>query len=217
MPILQLFTVVRLDWRHRSPALARLALAAAGGEPLDLPRWRVRHWSLTTLLALHVPFIFLLGLAHGFELNHVWQEAALAALAPVVALVAVRDRGFASLATSSGLLLDSALVLHNSGNHPASYVHLLGMLVLIGLYHEWVASVLAIPTVVALHVGSLWLDARAAAAHTHAIEAAPGPPSTWPILAAAALGATSWVAFFWLSNPRRGVGSHRSAAAQSPE
>ena len=121
------------------------------GRPISDERWEGRHRGITLLMWLHVPALFAVGLLTG---HTAWHSAA--DVAPIVAsgLVARRtslSRSVRSGATTLGLVVCSAALVHLSGGNVEMHFHFFVVVGVITMYQDWVPFGLALFFVVAHH------------------------------------------------------------------
>jgi PAS domain S-box-containing protein len=126
------------------------------GARLTRNEWRARHRILVTVVALHLPALWLYGVLTGHGVGH-----ATVYLVPAAALLGIAlwggSRRACSLAASTGLLFCSAAVVQISGGVPETHFHYFVAIALIALYEEWLVYAAAIAFVVVQHaiMGSL--------------------------------------------------------------
>jgi PAS domain S-box-containing protein len=126
------------------------------GARLPLEEWRTRHRILATVIAVHLPALWVYALLTGHGVAH-----ATASLLPVAALLGVagwgRGRRVRSLAAATGLLSCSAAAVHLSDGLVEAHFHYFVAVALVALYEEWLVYVVAIGFVVLQHgiMGSL--------------------------------------------------------------
>src|SRR3954447_9904294 len=120
------------------------------GRGLAEPDFEARHRLITFILALHIPGIVIYGMATG----HSFDEGLLHA-APVAALlVGALVPGWRlrrSLSASLGLLVSSAVLVHQSGGLIEMHFHYFVAVAIIALYQEWLVYLTAILFVLIEH------------------------------------------------------------------
>lgn len=120
------------------------------GRGLSEPDFEARHRLITVILALHLPVIVIYGVATG----HSFDEGLVHA-SPVVALLGgallpgMRLRR--SLSASLGLLVSSAVLVHQSGGLIEMHFHYFVAVAIIALYQEWLVYLTAILFVLVEH------------------------------------------------------------------
>ncbi|MFL5805682.1 MAG: PAS domain-containing sensor histidine kinase [Roseiflexaceae bacterium] len=103
------------------------------------------------LLWLHVIGLACFGILGRYGVLHSISEAALVALAALVAVRPGRNRRFHAGAASVGLITASAILVHLSGGYIEMHFHFFVALIVISLYQDWVPFLLAIGYVVLEH------------------------------------------------------------------
>ncbi|HSP38751.1 MAG TPA: HAMP domain-containing sensor histidine kinase [Frankiaceae bacterium] len=120
------------------------------GRGLAEPDFEVRHRLITVILALHLPAIVIYAMAthHSFDVGLL--HASTVAVLLVGALVpGARLRR--SLAASVGLLVCSAVLVHQSGGLIEMHFHYFVAVAVIALYQEWLVYATAILFVLVEH------------------------------------------------------------------
>ena len=131
-------------------AAGALRAALPQGRSLPAAQWRSRHETVVMLLVLHAALLPAWGVLNGHGVAHAVAEVVpLAVLALVGA--AARSRALASSATSTGLVLSSALVLHFGGGHTFLHFHFFVMVGVLALYQDWLPFLLTIGLVLLDH------------------------------------------------------------------
>ena len=156
------------------PSLRRLSdsLRNALPEGRSLPErvWRRRHTGLVVLLWLHAAAVTVVALARGYTLPHSAFEAGVLILFATVASNPRLGRRVRSMASVAGLVSASAVLVHLSSGNIEMHFHFFVMVVLIGLYQDWVPFLLAIGYVV-IHHGTIGvLDPGSVYNHPGAIQ-----------------------------------------------
>jgi signal transduction histidine kinase len=166
------------------------------GNTLDDEAWRRRHAVVSWLLLLHVPGLFLFGLALGQPLGLTLWAAGI----PFACLVAsrlVHHRRTASIFVTAGLVYSSAALVGLSRGSIEAHFHFFIIIGFIALYQDWVPFLWNIAFTVLSHgIGSVW--------ETNLIFNHPsGQQSPWlwsAIHGMAVLFACGGVVIFWKSS-----------------
>ncbi len=163
------------------------------GNTLSDEAWNRRHLLLQWLLLLHVPGLFIFGLARGYRVVDVAETVAV----PFALLVLgrlMRTRRLASFFITAGLVFCSAALVGLSGGTIEAHFHFFIMIGFIALYQDWVPFLWNIVFTVLSHgFGSafrsdLIFNHHAGIAH----------PWTWSVLhGVAVLAACVGVVLFW--------------------
>jgi signal transduction histidine kinase len=115
----------------------------------------VRHRALLTALWIHVPALFVFGLANHKTVRHMLFEAGIvAAIAATVTFLPIvkANRDASTALVSIGLLTCSAILIHLSGGFIELHFHFFVVVVALTLYEDWVPFLVA-AAYVALHHG----------------------------------------------------------------
>ena len=135
-----------------------LALRTAGmrrflptGRQLEDLDFQARHRLLTTILALHLPVLVIVGLVTGHGVAPTLGTALAVGLLLAAAL-APGPRRRRSLSASLGLLSCSALLVHFAHGASEAHFHYFVAVALIALYQDWAVYALAFTFVVLEHV-----------------------------------------------------------------
>jgi diguanylate cyclase len=120
------------------------------GQSLPDDVWRFRHRCLGWLLRAHVAVVFTLGVVQGHGALHSGAEAGSIAICAVLAASQGR-RQFAAAMTAVGLVLSSAVIVHQSGGLIEAHFHFFVMVGVLTLYQDWRPYLIAIGFVVAHH------------------------------------------------------------------
>jgi signal transduction histidine kinase len=136
---------------HQS-RLSRLRRLLPRGDTLPDAVWEKRHRFLVALLAAHAVLLAAFGVAMGYSVVHSVLEGALipASFAAAAVVIPASHRVRAGLVTV-GLLSCSALLTHFSGGYIEAHFHFFIVVLIIGLYEDWVPFVLALGYVVLHH------------------------------------------------------------------
>ena len=170
----------------------RAVLPRGGGLPADV--WHRRHTGLVLLLWLNAAGLAVFGILTGYSVVHSLAEAAIVALAAVVAGYTARNHLVASAVATLGLLSASAILVHFSQGSIEAHFHFFVMVTIIILYQDWVPFLLAIAYVVVHHAFFGLVAPNSVFNHSAAIE----NPVKWAfihglfILGATVAGLTVW-------------------------
>jgi diguanylate cyclase (GGDEF)-like protein len=131
------------------------------GRPLSDVRWEARHRGMAIVLWLHVPALFVIGLATRHAVVHSLTDVVPVAACGVLAFAPGRTRHFRSTAVTLGLVLCSAMLVHLTGGNVEMHFHFFVVVGVITLYQDWVPFGLCLVFVVLHHgvVGVLNPDA----------------------------------------------------------
>lgn len=164
------------------------------GRGLPYDTWTLRHRAIVSILSLHVPAIIVFSLFRGYSLDHSVTEGLLVAPFAFVGAWKVLSPTVRTIATTIGLLMASAVLVHLAAGSTEMHFHFFVMVGVITLYQDWRPFGLGI-VFVALHHGVIgMLDPSGAFNHT----AAWNHPWTWAvihalfILGASAAYITGW-------------------------
>ncbi len=155
----------------------RVSGALPRGRSLDDRAWSRRHRLLLGLLALHLPFLVVVGLANGFATSHLLGE-----VSPLVAALALGlmpgRRGIRSAAVTVGLMFSVSLLVHVTGGLVEAHFYYFVLLGFVVLYQDWRPYLLAAGYVV---VGQGLLGVLApGVVYAHA--ATPPDPWRWALV-----------------------------------
>ncbi len=135
-----------------APALwHRIITLLPHGRTLPEDVWLRRHHALLAILWAHVPALTLFALLSGYSVFHAVLHGAPLAMLAVLATMAGRNRRFASMVVSLGLITSSALLVHTWGGAIEGHFHFFVMIALLALYEDWVPFLLAAAYVVVHH------------------------------------------------------------------
>jgi signal transduction histidine kinase len=132
--------------------LSQLRRFLPRGDTLPDAVWEKRHRFLGALLAAHALVLPIFGIAMGFSVVHSTLEGGL--VPGTVAVTALLIRGPRKLRAglvTVGLLTCSALLTHLSGGYIEAHFHFFIVIILIGLYEDWLPFGLALAYVVLHH------------------------------------------------------------------
>ncbi len=127
------------------------------GDSISDAQFAVRHKTITIVLALHTPVLFVVGLASGYA----WWHAVIESLPPVVLAAYARtgpSRLIKSTVSSVGLIVAAAVLVHFTGGLTESHFHWFVVLSLCGLYIDIRPFVIAVVVTVAHHAGMSLYD-----------------------------------------------------------
>jgi signal transduction histidine kinase len=121
------------------------------GDTLPDAVWEKRHRFLVALLAAHALALPIFGMAMGYSAVHSILEGGLIpGIAALAALLPGPRKVRAGLVTL-GLLSCSAVLTHFSGGYIEAHFHFFIVIVLVGLYEDWLPFGLALAYVVLHH------------------------------------------------------------------
>ena len=164
------------------------------GNTLPREAWLRRHRFLLALLSIQSAALVVVGLAHGFSLAHSLIEGGIPASMAAAAVAVESRRRLASALVAIGLISTSGVLVHITGGLIEAHFHFFVMVLLLGLYEDWIPFGIAIAWVL-LHHGALGQVAPGSV-YNHPDAAA--DPWKWAaihaafILAAAAAAIASW-------------------------
>src|SRR3954449_12161360 len=134
----------------RSP-LDRLRDFLPRGDTLPDAVWEKRHRFLVALLVLHALALPFFGIAMGFSVVHSTLEGGLLPGAIALAALLPGSRKARAGLVSLGLLSCSALLSHFSGGYIETHFHFFLVIIVLGLYEDWLPFGLALGFVVLHH------------------------------------------------------------------
>ena len=178
----------------RASSVKRLLGWLPRGSTLPTEVWVRRHRAILVLLWLHVPALFVFGLARHETLVHSLVEAALVAVFAAAATVLRPHRLLSTVLAALGLFTCSAVLVHLSGGVVEMHFHYFVMVGVVSLYQDWRPFLIAIGYVVFQHgfAGAI----APASVYNH--QAAIDHPWQWAgvhglfVLAMSAAGVASW-------------------------
>ena len=135
-------------------ALEAVRNAVPEGRSLPDRIWRRRHAGIVVLLWLHAVVVATVAIFRDFTLVHSLFEAGIIVIFAAAAANPSFSRRTRSIAAVLGLVSSSAVLVHLSGGNIEMHFHFFVMVVLIGLYQDWVPFLLAIGYVV-IHHGTI--------------------------------------------------------------
>ena len=121
------------------------------GSTLPDEVWARRHRGILTLLCLHVPVIFTMGIVQGVGVAHATFETGIVASFGAMALYLRPHRRESTIAAAMGLLTCSAVLVHLSDGLIEMHFHYFVMVGVITLYQDWWPFLVAIGYVVFQH------------------------------------------------------------------
>jgi len=142
------------QWLARVGAAVRQVLPTGQTLPADI--FARRHRWMLGLLWLHVPGLFLFGIAAGNKVAHAALGAGLVAVFAVGGTLRVNSRRVRAAIVSVGLITSSAVLVHLSGGYIEAHFHFFVMIGLLSLYEDWLPFLMAAAYVV-LHHGLVGL------------------------------------------------------------
>jgi signal transduction histidine kinase len=163
------------------------------GNTLDPQEWHKRHSFLQWILLIHLPSLFVFGVA----LHHTAEITAVTLVPPLLCLIAghfTPRRRLSSLFITAGLVYCSAALVGLSRGSIEAHFHFFIMIGFIALYQDWLPFLWNIVFTVLSHgVGSAWSQ-RLIFNHP----AGEAHPWTWSAIhGAAVLAACVGVVIFW--------------------
>ena len=129
----------------------RVRLQLPRGDLLPEHIWQQRHRAIVVVLWLHALGLAAFGILQGVPLPQTLSEAAVVALAALIAGRKQGSRGFRAAVATLGLVTSSAVLVHLSGGYVEAHFHFFVVLGIITLYQSWVPFLLAIAYVVVHH------------------------------------------------------------------
>jgi len=165
------------------------------GDTLPAAVWKKRHRFLLVLLAAHALTLPIFGIAMGFSVvKSILEGGLIPGTLALAGLLIPGPRKVRAVLVSLGLLSSSAVLIYFSGGYIEAHFHFFVVIVLIGLYEDWLLSGLALAFVVVHHGIGGMIDPSAIYNHPAAQE----HPWRWAaihgagILVAAALSIETW-------------------------
>jgi signal transduction histidine kinase len=192
----------QVGWRRLSGWLPQ-------GRALTRGDFAWRHRIVCTLLAVHVPALFVLTLLTGRTAAHGLIEATPVVLLVGLALWPALPRRAQALSASFGLVVCSAVLVHLYDGATEMHFHYFVVVAIIALYQDWAVYALAI-SFVALEHGVL------GAVSPHSVFDHGGNPWLWALLHAAFVLAESAVlVIFWYASEQSRASEDRLRAQLS--
>ena len=163
------------------------------GNTLDPQEWHKRHSFLQWILLVHLPALFVFGVA----LHHTASITAITLVPPLLCLVAghfTPQRRLSSLFVTAGLVYCSAALVGLSRGSIEAHFHFFIMIGFIALYQDWLPFLWNIVFTVLSHgVGSAWSQSLIFNHKSGEVH-----PWTWSAIhGAAVLAACVGVMIFW--------------------
>ena len=149
--------MLRSSWTRRlvdgdaTTLVGKLRWAVPRGQTLPHDVWARRHRALLGLLWLHVVALPLFAATQGAGVLHSLEHGGLLAGLAATAHCARHRRRLAAVVVSLGLITSSALVVHASGGVIETHFHFFVMIVVLALYEDWLAFLVAASYVVIHH------------------------------------------------------------------
>jgi signal transduction histidine kinase len=134
----------------RSP-LNELRRFLPRGDTLPDAVWEKRHRFLVALLVAHAIALPIFGIAMGFSVAHSILDGGLLPGAFALTALLPGPRKLRGGLATLGLLTCSALLVHLSGGYIEAHFHFFIVIILIGLYEDWLPFGLALAFVVLHH------------------------------------------------------------------
>jgi signal transduction histidine kinase len=163
------------------------------GNTLSDETWNKRHLLLQWLLFLHVPALFIFGVARGYPV----QDVAATVAVPFALLLVARimhTRRLASFFVTAGLSYCSAALVGLSGGAIEAHFHFFIIVGFIALYQDWVPFAWNIVFTVFSHGLGSAFNSTLIFNHSSAV----ANPWAWSVLhGAAVLAASVGVLIFW--------------------
>ncbi|MEN3362453.1 MAG: hypothetical protein V7637_6435 [Mycobacteriales bacterium] len=163
------------------------------GNTLSDEAWSRRHLLLQWLLLLHIPGLFIFGLARGYDV----QEVSATVAVPFALLIVARlmhTRRLASFFVTAGLFTCSAALVGLSGGAIEAHFHFFIMIGFIALYQDWIPFLANIIFTVLSHGFGSAFKSGLMFNHSDAI----AHPWRWSLLhGLAVLAASIGVVLFW--------------------
>jgi hypothetical protein len=152
--------------------MTRDTLIARGlpqGNTLPYDVWLKRHRGLLLLVWLHAPALAIYALAMGFGVWHSLLEGGVIALIATAAALSGGRRRLASAVVSIGLVASSSVLVHVSGGLVEAHFHFFVVIVLLTIYEDWIAFLVAAAYVVLHHGLAGVIDASSVYNHADAL------------------------------------------------
>jgi len=148
------------------------------GSSLPLDVWQKRHRAMVTLLWLHVPAMFVVGVATNHGALHVLAECSILVICGLIAMQRWSRREIPMVATTFGLLTASGLLVHFSEGVIEMHFHFFVIVAAVTLYQAWIPFLVAISYVVAHHTIIGFLDPSSVYNHPAAVSS----PGKWAFI-----------------------------------
>ena len=122
------------------------------GDTLPAAVWQRRHRFLVALLGAHALALPIFGIAMGFSVVHsILEGGLLPGTLALAALLIPGPRKLCAGLVTLGLLSCSALLTHFSGGYIEAHFHFFIVIIIVGLYEDWLPFGLALAYVVLHH------------------------------------------------------------------
>jgi signal transduction histidine kinase len=122
------------------------------GDTLPAAVWQRRHRFLVALLGAHALALPTFGIAMGFSVGHsILEGGLLPGTLALAALLIPGPRKLCAGLVTLGLLSCSALLTHFSGGYIEAHFHFFIVIIIVGLYEDWLPFGLALAYVVLHH------------------------------------------------------------------
>jgi signal transduction histidine kinase len=131
--------------------LSRLRRFLPRGDTLPDAVWEKRHRFLVALLAAHALVLPIFGVVMGYSVVHSILEGGLIPGIAALAALFPGPRKLRAGLVTLGLLSCSAVLTHFSGGYIEAHFHFFIVIVLVGLYEDWLPFGLALAYVVLHH------------------------------------------------------------------
>jgi GGDEF domain-containing protein len=167
----QRWTTLRRARAYAAPAgfFKRLRDSLPEGRAIAEEVWQRRHRGMIALLWLHVPGVFLYGIATRHSVVHSFSESSIVVMAALGCRFGPKGRRFQSIMATLGLTASSAILVHLSGGLIEFHFHYFITLAVVSLYHDWTPFLVAVGFVAVQHGVMGVLDPRSVYNHTDAI------------------------------------------------
>jgi len=113
--------------------------------------WGRRHNTMSWIVLVHIPVLYVFWVFMGLEPLHTLAEVAILAALLVIGRFQAIPRVFRATSVSLGLLSSSALLVHFSGGYIEAHFHFFVMLPLVALYQRWLPFGVAVGFVLFHH------------------------------------------------------------------
>jgi signal transduction histidine kinase len=175
------------------PIVATIRDYLPRGNTLDDEAFQTRHELLCWVLGLHLPALFLFGVARGFGVGHSVLEVAIPAALLVFGRLAV-NRRVAAFFVTAGLVACSTVLIHLSGGAIEAHFHYFVLVGLIALYQDWVPFAWYVVLTIVSHGAGTLVDSSVMFSHA----AGQNHPWTWATIhGMAVLAACAGQVVFW--------------------
>ncbi len=131
--------------------LDRILTALPAGRRLSEAVWNRRHRAMVVLVWLHLPGLIAFALLAGRGLLHSLVGVLPIGVCAILAGLSDRGRRFRAVATSLGLLIGSATLIHFGGGYIEMHFHFFVVVGLVALYQDWIPFLVTVGGVVLHH------------------------------------------------------------------